>query len=59
MSRAPKQKTLSVIMPEPLVRELDKAAEQDGRTISSLVRKILSDWVETHKHKAGGAAGDD
>jgi hypothetical protein len=32
----------------PLRRELELAAEQDGRPVSALARRILVNWAEKH-----------
>ena len=40
---------LAVRMPKSMKSELEKAAKLDGRKVSNLAFKILSDWLEKRK----------
>jgi hypothetical protein len=41
---------------EPLRTELEAAAEQDGRVLSSMVRRVLVDWAARRVIEREGAA---
>ncbi|MGO9685117.1 MAG: ribbon-helix-helix protein, CopG family [Beijerinckiaceae bacterium] len=44
-----KQSAISVRLPDPIKRAIDKAAEDDHRSTASLVEKILADWLTSKK----------
>jgi hypothetical protein len=52
MPKGPKIKMapLSIKIPEPLKAAIVKVAADDYRSISSLVEKILSDYLKEHGH---------
>ncbi len=51
MSKKPtKPAVVTTIRFDPVVKAaLEKAAKEDARTVSSLVQKVLSDWLKERK----------
>jgi hypothetical protein len=45
MSQTVREEQLVVRVAGPLRQQLETAAQQDGRTLSSMVRRILLDWA--------------
>jgi predicted transcriptional regulator len=52
-----KQAALSIRILESIKRDLDKAAARQHRSTSSLVEKILDDYLREEKRQARVAAG--
>jgi hypothetical protein len=55
MARTKREKRLVVRLAGPLEDELKAAAERDGRPVSGLVRKILTDVVIADRAERGSA----
>jgi len=56
VTQASKETFLTVRMPAAERAAVEAAAEADGRTTSSLVRKIISDWLATKRGASGERA---
>jgi hypothetical protein len=53
-----KDQQLGVRVPSPIKEALKRAAVEDARSVSSLVEKILGDWLRERGYmKKGGRRG--
>lgn len=48
--------TFSVRLSDPARRALRHAADEDGRTVSNLVQRILTDWLRAEGHLVADSA---
>jgi hypothetical protein len=46
--------TFSVRLADPARRALRRAAQQDGRSVSNLVQRILTEWLRAGGHLSAG-----
>ena len=42
------KKTLTIRMPEDLMKHVEKSAKEDDRSTNSMIAKIVRDWVKSN-----------